>query len=166
MSLTKTIEISCPKCKEKQNFKVWQSVNVTEDAKLRDIIFSGEIFTFTCEKCGTKTFIAYPMIYHDLAKKFFIYFNPEGDFSNLIETEGFVTRKTSDYLEMLELIKIFEDEMSEEYVKNLKNKLFDKLKQAGNEQVKKVDKAYYGGKTGEKVSFYLPQIKSKVDIEM
>lgn len=157
--------IDCPKCKKKQNFLVWQSVNVTEDFNLRDDVFSGDIFTFTCGECGTKAFIAYPMIYHDYDRKFFIYFNPNGNFENMIETEGYKTKKTSDYLEMLEMIKIFEDGVEEEKVFDAKNKLFSKLSNSNSDALKRINSAYYAGENGEKASFYIPQIKSKIEIE-
>ena len=75
MSFSKDVMVDCPKCKKRKVFKVWYSVNVTEDFKLRDMVFSGEIFTFTCDECKAKAFIAYPMIYHDYGRRFFIYFN-------------------------------------------------------------------------------------------
>ena len=164
MSFSKEIMIDCPKCKKRKAFKIWQSVNVTEDFNLRDMVFSGEIFTFSCDECKVKAFIAYPMIYHDYERKFFIYFNPDNKFDNLVETEGYITKKTSDYLEMLEMIKIFEDEIPEEKVKELKNKLLDKLKEAKSDTLKGIKDVYYSGKTDEKASFYVPQIKGKIDI--
>lgn len=164
MSFSKNVAIDCPKCKAHKNFKVWQSVNVTEDTNLRDMVFSSEIFTFVCDECKAKAFIAYPMIYHDYERKFFIYFNPDNNFDNLVETEGYTTKKTGDYLEMLEIIKIFEDEIPEEKVNELKEKLLSKLKEAKNDTLKGIKDVYYSGKTDEKVSFYVPQIKSTIDI--
>lgn len=164
MSFSKDVMVDCPKCKKRKVFKVWYSVNVTEDFKLRDMVFSGEIFTFTCDECKAKAFIAYPMIYHDYERRFFIYFNPDNKFENLVETEGYVTKKTSDYLEMLEMIKIFEDEVSEEKINELKNKLLSKLKEAKSDKLKEITDVYYSGKTDDKTSFYVPQIKSTIDI--
>ena len=164
MSFSKDIMIDCPKCKKRKAFKIWQSVIVTEDFNLRDMVFSGEIFTFSCDECKAKAFIAYPMIYHDYERKFFIYFNPDNKFESLVETEGYTTKKTSDYLEMLEMIKIFEDEISEEKVEELKYKLLSKLKEAKSDTLKGIKDVYYSGKNDEKASFYVPQIKGKIDI--
>lgn len=165
MSFSKDVMIDCPKCKKRKVFKVWQSVNVTEDFNLRDQVFCGDIFTFSCDECGSKAFIAYPMIYHDYTRRFFIYFNPDNNFDNMIDTEGYITRKTNDYLEMLELIKIFEDEVDEEKIKKLKNDLMNKLKDSKNDKLKEIEKVYYSGKDGKKVSFYVPQIRGKIDMD-
>lgn len=165
MSYSKEVIINCPNCKKQKKFKVWQSVNVTEDFNLRDNVFSGEIFTFHCDECNAKAFIAYPMIYHDYERKFFIYFNPDGDFNNMVETEGYLTKKTSDYLKMLEMIRILEDEVEDEKAEFAKKKLMDKLKDAKSKELKEIKDVYYSGSSKEKVSFYVPSIRGKIDIE-
>ena len=65
---------------------------------------------------------------------------------------------------MLEMIKIFEDEVSEDKISELKDKLLSKLKEAKSEKLKEIKDVYYSGKTNEKASFYVPQIKSTIDI--
>ena len=62
MSFKKNIEIKCPKCTEKQNFEVWQLINVTEYPDLKSDIFNQDIFKFTCDKCRESGIILYPLI--------------------------------------------------------------------------------------------------------
>lgn len=160
MSLSKDIEINCPKCKEKQNFKVWQSVNVTEDVNLKDMVFNQSIFRFRCDNCGTESLIEYPFIYHDYDKKFFVYFDSSGNFQNIIESEGYVTKTASNYLEFLEIIRILEDGVEEERIKSAKDELFNKFK--NNEALKNIDKLYYSGEKDDKLEFFVPAINGKI----
>ena len=134
MSLSKIIEISCPKCKKKQEFKLWQAVNVTEDILLKDEVFSRDIFKFVCKECKVESIIEYPFIYHDADKKFFVYFDSSGKFENVIETSGYKTRVATDYFEFLEIIRILEDGIEEELIKSKKDELFDKFR--NNESLK------------------------------
>ena len=160
MSLSKIIAINCPKCKEKQSFRVWQSINVSEDFNLKEDIFNQDIFRFTCKACKTESIIEYPFIYHDYEKKFFVYFDSSGKFENVIESEGYKTKTASNYLEFLEIIRILEDEVDENRIEDAKNELFDKFKT--NEKLKNIDKLYYSGMKNNKLEFFVPAINGKI----
>jgi len=69
-------EISCPKCEHKQKITIWKSVNVTDDATLRERLFNAEINVFKCESCGNKAFLAVPLLYNDVERKFCVQFYP------------------------------------------------------------------------------------------
>jgi len=71
----------CPKCKFQDEFKMYNSVNVTLDPKLREKVLSGEIFDWTCPKCGEKYSIRHDLLYHDMDKEFQIYYSP----NNIVE---------------------------------------------------------------------------------
>lgn len=162
MSLSKIIGINCPKCKEKQNFKVWQAINVTEDKELKDLVFSQSIFKFKCENCKAESLIEYPFIYHDYDKKFFVYFDSLGKFENIIESEGYITRTASNYLSFLEIIKILEDGMNEERIKEVKDELLSKFKI--NDKLKNIDNLYYSGINNNKLEFFVPKINGKISV--
>ena len=162
MSLSKIINICCPKCGENQVFKIWQSVNVTEDSNLKNDIFNQDIFKFMCNNCKTESLIEYPFIYHDYDKKFFVYFDPAGKFENIIESEGYITRAASEYLEFLEIIKILEDNVNETNVNNAKSEIFAKIKE--NEKLKNIDRLYYCGTIDNKIEFFVPAINGKISV--
>jgi len=162
MSLSKDIDINCPKCKEKQSFKLWQSVNVTEDAGLKEKIFTRDIFKFTCCNCKTESLMEYPFIYHDYEKKFFVYFDPSGKFENIIESEGYKTKTASDYLMLLETIKILEDGADENRIREAKAELIEKFK--ANDKLKNIDKLYYSGIKNDKIEFFVPAINGKISV--
>src|ERR1039458_4857917 len=70
--------LECPHCGNKQETKVWHSVNVKLDPELKRKLFDAQINMFSCEKCGKKTFINAPLLYHDMTQQFFVqYYPPE-----------------------------------------------------------------------------------------
>ncbi|MDR3102302.1 MAG: CpXC domain-containing protein [Methanocalculaceae archaeon] len=71
--------IICPGCYQEQKITVSPSVNVTTDQDLRRMVISGDIFLFTCEKCGYTEFAGYPFVYEDKETNggFLINFKPE-----------------------------------------------------------------------------------------
>lgn len=164
MSAKDNIEIKCPECGAKERFDVWQLINIKEFPNLKTEIFNQNIFRFSCGSCNKSIFILYPLIYHDEDKNLFIYFNPSGDFSNVIEQDGYITKTCDDYSEFLEIIKIFEDNIPEEKIVEAKNKLLTQFK--SNEKLNKINKIYYAGYENNKISFYIPEIKGKVSVNL
>jgi len=162
MSLNKVIEIICPKCNEKQNFNVWQSINVTENNELKELVFNQSIFKFKCDKCNNVALIEYPFIYHDNQKKFFVYFDASGNFENVIENEGYKTRTASEYLEFLETIRILEDGVDETKIKEARDELLDKFK--SNDKLKSIKKLYYTSTENNKIVFFIPEINGKISV--
>jgi hypothetical protein len=70
--------LECPQCGNKQETKVWHSVNVKLDPELKKKLFDAQINLFSCEKCGKKTFINTPVLYHDMTQQFCVqYYPPE-----------------------------------------------------------------------------------------
>jgi len=162
MSLSKIIDINCPNCKNKQSFRIWQSINVTEDFNLKEDVFNQDIFRFSCNNCKNEIFIEYPFIYHDYDKKFFVYFDSLGKFENIIENEGYKTKVSSEYLEFLEFIRILEDDVDESKVKSAKDELFSKF--SSSENLKNIDKLYYSGMKDGKLEFFVPAINGKITV--
>ncbi|HJJ55475.1 MAG TPA: CpXC domain-containing protein [Methanocorpusculum sp.] len=76
-SVLKTI--SCPKCGSKQEFTMYTSINAATDKELSDKYLSGELTTLKCQHCGFTGIVEYPLLYHDLNKKFSIFFSPDKD---------------------------------------------------------------------------------------
>ena len=68
--------ITCPKCKHNGELKMYESVNVSLDPKLRDEVLSGHIFEWVCPQCGETLSVRYDLLYHDMAKEFQIYYSP------------------------------------------------------------------------------------------
>ncbi|HJJ42316.1 MAG TPA: CpXC domain-containing protein [Methanocorpusculum sp.] len=71
--------IVCPKCGAEQMIHVVPSVNVTRDPDMREKVISGDLFMFTCDKCGFCGYAGFPFIYEDkeTAGGFLIYMEPD-----------------------------------------------------------------------------------------
>jgi len=64
MSLERNEWITCPKCNNRQQVTVWESLNVTLNPKLREDLLAGKMNSFQCETCGCAARIETPLLYH------------------------------------------------------------------------------------------------------
>jgi predicted RNA-binding Zn-ribbon protein involved in translation (DUF1610 family) len=76
MSKISVKTFTCPSCGCNGEFKMYDSVNVSLDPKLRDKVLSGEIFDWTCPKCGEVVSLRHNLLYHDMKREFQIYYSP------------------------------------------------------------------------------------------
>ncbi len=76
--MSKIIEekVICPKCGKEQIVKRYESVNVTLEPELKEVIKSGYFFAFTCEECEVKIPMLYPCLYHDMENKKMVWLVP------------------------------------------------------------------------------------------
>lgn len=106
MTRLRSIELECPRCGERQNTPIYDSINVSLDPILKEKLFRGEINLFRCEKCEENFFLQIPFLYHDMEKNILVQFYPfkfvedktfleqfskEGEFSFMVK--GFLRRK-------------------------------------------------------------------------
>lgn len=64
--------IVCPECGGRSDIDMWESVNVTLDPEMSGAVRDGSVFNYECPKCGFKSLLVYPMLYHDMEKKLMI----------------------------------------------------------------------------------------------
>jgi len=76
MSLERNEWITCPKCNNRQQVTVWESLNVTLNPKLREGLLTGKVNSFQCEACGSAARIESPLLYHDMRRRFCVRFIP------------------------------------------------------------------------------------------
>ena len=76
MSVSRDIRIDCTECGFDQATTIWSSINVTIDPELKLRLLSGDINSFSCQKCGQATFVAVPLLYHDMDNQFCVQFYP------------------------------------------------------------------------------------------
>lgn len=120
-------KITCPNCHKESSFTIFQSVNVDLDPKLKEKVFDGSLFKWTCPECGNTYNVPYTFLYHDMTNNFMVQF-PSGTPTIL----------------MVEYIRIRESHIDEKAVKYIKNKyaeshpneiiLFEELKENGDLQ--------------------------------
>ena len=68
MSKNSIKPFTCPTCRNKGDFKMYDSVNVSLDPALREKVLSGEIFEWSCPQCGKAFSIRHDLLYHDMDK--------------------------------------------------------------------------------------------------
>lgn len=76
MSLVINANIICKKCSKQSVNKLYASVNATVNKPLKKEIIKGSFFEWNCPCCGNKSVLIYPMLYHDVKKKYMIYLIP------------------------------------------------------------------------------------------
>lgn len=79
MSKTKAVKITCPKCGNKDDFKIWESINVQIDPQMKEQVMNKNAFLFKCPGCGEQTYVMYTLLYHDMDKKLMIYLLPDDE---------------------------------------------------------------------------------------
>jgi predicted RNA-binding Zn-ribbon protein involved in translation (DUF1610 family) len=79
MSRRVEIRITCPRCRNSQIVTAFTSVNVTLNPHLREKIFDDDLNRYKCPNCGTVSLIEIDLLYHDMSRKFAVWFCPKGD---------------------------------------------------------------------------------------
>lgn len=78
MSVNESRIVTCPHCQHEQSVRIWQSLNVSLDKSAKKDLFEGKINLLVCEKCGQKTFIPVPFLYHDPDRQIAVQYYPAG----------------------------------------------------------------------------------------
>jgi hypothetical protein len=132
MTRISTETVTCPACDHEQEFTHWESVNVSLDPNLKDQLLRGELTTFTCNKCGAQVDVQAPLLYHDMEKQLMIWLLPgdmepempqqNGLLGGLIErfSGQFTYRVVRDLNQLIEKIRIFDDELDDKVIELLK----------------------------------------------
>lgn len=55
---------------------LWESINVDLNPEMRDKVVCGEVFRWTCPKCGETFTVPYATLYHDMKRNFMIWYMP------------------------------------------------------------------------------------------
>ncbi len=144
MTLNNIIKATCPNCKKQFPFEVWNCVNVQLNPEMRKKVLDGSIFNFTCPHCKFSARTEYPILYDDMENHFMIYFCSEedvekskkelnekvGEIKDSVSEEIFAStffRITTNYVQFVEKIKIFESGNDDRLIELMK---LDLLKNA------------------------------------
>ncbi len=76
MSRKIKVHASCPYCGFRQAVSIYTSINVTLEPQLRKKVFDNALNRFTCRDCRKTSLVGINVIYHDMNKKFAVWFNP------------------------------------------------------------------------------------------
>ena len=64
MTSMRKVNVTCPECQTQGEFTVYNSINTKESPALKEKVRDGSLFQFVCPKCGAKTTVDYPFLYH------------------------------------------------------------------------------------------------------
>lgn len=129
MSKHRIEQITCPQCYSKGEFTLWESINVDLDPELRDRLFKDEIFIWNCPVCGKQVFVQYDVLYHNMEKRFMLFYSPfepeEGKYSPLdIPTDlpfrDYTFRPVYGIRDFKEKIRILESDLNDIAIERMK----------------------------------------------
>lgn len=66
MTMMRNMPVQCPDCGREGSAAVYETVNVSLDATLKDRLLSGELVQWRCQGCGTRRLNVHPLLYHDM----------------------------------------------------------------------------------------------------
>jgi hypothetical protein len=89
MPKKKDAEISCPKCGARNSMAIWDVLNTSADGDAKEDLLNGKINYFQCGSCDFRSFIPYPLLYHDVQKKFVVYFLPDDELERSLKSHHF-----------------------------------------------------------------------------
>lgn len=127
MSKIIDVKLNCPECGAEGEFTLWESVNKQLSPESAEKVKSGEIFKWTCPKCGKTFTVPYSMLYHDMDIPLMIYlltnqldlsksaFGREAMFQ-----KDYTYRAVYDIDDLREKISIFEDGLDDRGVELVK----------------------------------------------
>ncbi|MBA3500314.1 MAG: CpXC domain-containing protein [Myxococcota bacterium] len=79
MTITGTVRIPCPHCKQEQESKLVQSINARQNPELKARLLAGDLNMFDCASCGKRTLLLATLLYHDPDREYFCQACPGGE---------------------------------------------------------------------------------------
>lgn len=117
MSIISEGRAVCSHCKESNSIKIYKSINVAEQADLKEKVKDGSLFLWECPHCGTVNLARYDALYHDPDKKIMIWLLVSDEISqaqmkaianHTKSIGGYVLRTVSDTGSLMEKVLIHE----------------------------------------------------------
>lgn len=131
MSLSHTIKSNCSYCNSEQDFRYYETVNITLQPELKNKVLSGKLNTNICSNCKKETDIVSGFLYHDMKNQLMLEMsvsdedNDEGkkDVINNFVNQGYIYRKVNEYGRLIEKIEIFDNKLNDLVVQQISEKL-------------------------------------------
>jgi hypothetical protein len=184
MGLEKQIKYNCPHCSIEQTSRYYNSVSITNQPELKDRVITGKLNTQQCSNCNKEVNFMSGFLYHDMENRFMIDFNQNEGADELTKHEisehlndmGYIYRKVHSYPELIEKIKIFDSNLNDEIIDELKLGLSvmlgNSLKVAGESKDSQINiffEAFTKGSFKKKLSFIFflhPSRRMKMDYDL
>ena len=79
MSKKFIVDLDCPKCGRKTKTEIWSTMNTQLNPEAKKKLLEGQINIFRCDNCSFETVVDASFLYHDMEKKFLVYYLPFED---------------------------------------------------------------------------------------
>jgi len=119
MTLPGEQEITCPSCGAVSSFTIFDSINVTNEPELKQMLLRRELMTFCCQDCMHEVEFEYDLLYHDMEASTMIWLKhvDEGERPVIDSTvmpridfiQGYRFRLVASLNQLIEKIQIFDD---------------------------------------------------------
>ncbi len=83
MSISRSVNISCPSCGEKQEVHVYDAINVEVEPELKDSLMMNQLNRIECPDCELSFRIDLPLLYNDPQHQILIHWIPENEGASL-----------------------------------------------------------------------------------
>lgn len=125
MSLPRETILTCDRCQNKQSFIAWETLNATINRSEKEQLLKGHLTRFTCCKCGLSKSVGYPLLYHDMEKRFMVWLwpgagDPDLQRMPIAGLKGYRFRLVKSRNELVEKVLIFDDALDDRVVEFLK----------------------------------------------
>lgn len=129
MSKEVKVTLSCSKCGAENIGNRWNSLNAQTSPKAKQELLKGDLFKFECKLCGHANICNYSMLYHDMDKKFMVYYvlnqkEYEKVLKNLSKMgipSDYRFRIVFSHNELIEKVLIFEQNLDDRIVEMVKS---------------------------------------------
>ena len=78
MSISRTINISCPTCGTQQDVQLYDAINVETEPQLKEALMHNQLNRVQCAECDASFRVDMPLLYNDPKNKILIHWVPEG----------------------------------------------------------------------------------------
>lgn len=145
MSKPNVYILNCPQCGAENQVTVWESVNVTLDPDLKEMVLTGSLFQHKCHACSFTGGIAHPCLYHDMDRKLLIYLMPaakggEADLADMDLSpfpaemmDGYIMRRVATVDRLREKVMILDSGKDDRVVELYKRHLLERISDAGTD---------------------------------
>lgn len=79
MSISRTVNISCPSCGTQQDVRLYDAINVETDPQLKDALMHNQLNRVECRDCDLSFRVDMPMLYNDPKLNILIHWVPESN---------------------------------------------------------------------------------------
>ncbi|WP_372844969.1 CpXC domain-containing protein [Pontiella sp.] len=77
MSISRTVNITCPSCGTPQDVRLYDAINVDTEPQLKDALMQNQLNRVECSDCGLSFRVDKPVLYSDPKLKMLIHWVPE-----------------------------------------------------------------------------------------